>query len=150
MRAVKWENANEHACFLQAGRVSPKELHINAAHKYKCVISLFLNAFQFLLPHVTSEPVATSSGSKLYRFPCVRLGARNWHQDPGYHLSQKLLATNSWEAILWSGKDCSEGISLVSSISVVEMAYFWKSCEMLEIYRKGENITFVHSWCQPE
>jgi len=34
MRAVKWENANERARFLQSGRVSPKEPCISAAQKY--------------------------------------------------------------------------------------------------------------------
>lgn len=60
------------------------------------MILLCLNALQSLLPYVTSEPVAASSSSKLYRFLCARLGSWTWHQNPEYYLCHKLLATYRW------------------------------------------------------
>lgn len=73
-------------------RVRLKQSRIGAAQKCPFVISLLLSDLQSLLPHVTSQCVATSSASKLHMFPCVRLGSRNWHQDAGYHHGHKLLA----------------------------------------------------------
>lgn len=67
--------------------------HVSVQHRNaRFVISLLLSDLQSLLPHVTSQCVATSSASKLHMFPCVRLGSRNWHQDAGYHQGHKLLA----------------------------------------------------------